>query len=151
MTTRLIFVETRSIEKRATLCCHVEGFYEKGLRVLVVTDSTLSAQHLDQMLWTFSQESFVPHCIVTRPGQDPPLEPVVIVSGTVFLPGFQVVVADSPLPLEFLAQFSSAVHFVLTDDPEQRQKSRLLWQAARDQGWSLQHVPYTSAGMPRNS
>jgi len=67
MTSRLIFVETRSNEKRATLCRQVEGFYEKGQHVLVVTDSTLAAQHLDQMLWTFSQESFVPHRIVTQP------------------------------------------------------------------------------------
>ena len=151
MTTKLVFAETRSIEKRVTLCRQVESFYEEGQRVLVVTDSTLAAQHLDQMLWAFSQESFVPHRIVTRPSKEPPLEPVVIVSSSMFLPGFQVVVADSPVPLEFLAQFASAVHFVLTDDPEQRQESRLLWQAARDQGWSLQHVQYTSGGMPRNS
>ena len=151
MAMRLIFVETRSTEKHVTLCRQVERFYEEGQRVLVVTDSTLAAQHLDQMLWTFSQESFVPHRIVTRQGKEPPIEPVVIETSPVFLPGFQVVVADSPVPMEFLAQFASAVHFVLTDDPEQRQESRLLWQAARDQGWSLQHVQCSSAGIPQNS
>ena len=78
--------------------------------VLVVTDSTIAAQNLDQMLWSFSQESFVPHRIITRPGQEPPLEPVVIVSSSMFLPGFQVVVA-SPARERSLARSSSLCEF----------------------------------------
>jgi DNA polymerase-3 subunit chi len=144
MATGLFFVETRSAEKRATLCRWVERFYEEGKHVLVVTDSTLAAQHLDQMLWSFSQSSFIPHRVVTHPGGQPPGEPVIILPNPMFLPGFEVVIADSHVGVEFLGQFAIAVHFVLTDDPDQRQKSRLLWQAARDHGWSLQHVQYSS-------
>ncbi len=149
MATKLIFVETRSAEKRATLCRWVERFYEEGQRILVITDSSLSAQHLDQMLWSFSQSSFIPHRIATHPSSKPSLEPVVIVCNTVFLAGFDTAVADSPASLDFLGQFAVAVHFVLIDDADQRRESRLLWQAARDLGWSLRHVPYSSGGKPQ--
>jgi DNA polymerase III subunit chi len=149
MATKLIFVETPSAEKRATLCRWVETFYEAGLHVLMVTDSTLAAQHLDQMLWSFSQPSFIPHRVWTRPGKEPPIEPVLILSGNIFIPGFEVVVVDSHATLEYLDQFATAVIPVLLDDPDQRQESRLLWQTARDKGWPLRHVPCSAGVTPQ--
>jgi DNA polymerase III subunit chi len=146
MTTTLLFIETRSADKRMALCQQVEQFYEKGRRVVVVTDSTLAAQHLDQLLWAFSQPSFIPHRVVTGPPKTPMAEPIIIVPSPVAIPGYEVLVADSRVTLDFLQHFSTAIHFVLTDDPDQRQESRLLWQAARDQGLHLQHIPQATRG-----
>jgi DNA polymerase III subunit chi len=140
--TKIVFVETKSAEKRITLCHWVEKFHEDHRKILVVTDSTLAAQHLDQLLWTFSQGSFIPHRIVARSTEDPILEPVAIAASQLALPHFDVLIADSTLDLDFMLQYPTAVHFILTDDAEQRQVSRLLWQAAKERGIELQHVPY---------
>ena len=59
-------------------------------------------------------------------------------------PGYEVIVADSPVDLDFLLHYKVAVHFVLLDSTEQRQESRLLWQKARDQGLEVEHIPHRS-------
>jgi DNA polymerase III subunit chi len=151
MTTTLLFIETRSADKRMVLCQQVERFYEKGQRVLVVTDSTLAAQHLDLMLWTFSQPSFIPHRVVAASLDTPLVEPVIVVPSPLVIHGYEVLVADSRVTLDFLQHFSTAILFVLTDDPNQRQDSRLLWQGARDRGMALQHIPYSPGNSLRSS
>jgi len=148
MATTLFFVETSGAEKRKVLCQWVERFYEEGRRILIITDSTQAAQHLDQMLWSFSQSSFIPHRIVARTPAESVIEPVIIVPNELAVPGYEVALADSPVTLHYLQPFTIAVHFVLTDDPDQRQESRLLWQNARDLGWVLRHLHQTAAGRP---
>ena len=81
---QIYFVETPSEGQRRLLCQWVERFYEEGKRVQVVVDSTMAAQHLDQMLWTFSQESFVPHSIFAFNKSSDLIEPVVITVCTPF-------------------------------------------------------------------
>lgn len=148
MATTLFFVQTSGAEKRKVLCQWVERFYEEGRRIVIVTDSTQAAQHLDQMLWSFSQSSFIPHRILTRTPAESVIEPVIIVPEALTVPGYEVAVADSPVLLHYLQPFTTAVHFVLTDDPEQLQDSRLLWQNARDLGWTLRHLHQSAVGRP---
>jgi DNA polymerase III subunit chi len=139
---RITFVEARSADKRVILCRWVEKFYEDRKRILVVTDSTLAAQHLDQLLWTFAQGSFIPHRIVARAGTDPIQEPVAITAGNLALPDFDVLIPDSNVDLDFMLRYPHALHFILVDDPAQRQESRVLWQTAKDRGIKVQHIPY---------
>lgn len=140
----IYFVETRSSEQRHTLCRWVERFHEEGKKVLVVTDSTAAAQHLDQLLWTFSETSFIPHRILSLKSGESMIDPVILTIGEVRLEGFDVLVCDSPVHLNFMKGYPVAVHFILLDDEEKRQESRLMWQSAREQGVRLNHVPYTS-------
>ena len=142
--TKIIFVETRSEEKRNLLCKWVEHFYEEGRKIQVSVDSTMAAQHLDQLLWTFSQGSFIPHKIVSTAKPQTTLEPVVIAVGEIKLEEFDVLVADESIHLDSMADFVVVVHFILMDDPEKRQESRLLWQSAKEQGFQVEHLPYAS-------
>ncbi len=144
----IYFVETRANEQRSLLCRWVECLYEAGRRIQVIADSTISAQHLDQLLWTFSQASFVPHRIHTKDASEEDLEPVVITVGEVRLDGFEILICDGQVGLEFMLLYPIALHFVLQDDDEKRQESRLLWQKARGEGVELHHMPYASAAKP---
>lgn len=141
---QIFFVETLAGELRHLLCRWVEYFYEAGLKVHVVTDSTLAAQHLDELLWTFSQGSFVPHRIASSAQSGPIEEPVVITTVETPMNGFGVLVFDGALNLDLLNGYTTAVHFVLRDDAEKLQESRLVWQAARDRGLKTRHVPHSS-------
>ncbi|MDQ1342927.1 MAG: polymerase subunit chi, partial [Pseudomonadota bacterium] len=69
----------------ATACRLAEKAFDQGMRVTVRTASPAEAVELDDLLWTFSDRSFVPHAVWPA---DPALAeetPVLIASGA--LPG----------------------------------------------------------------
>ncbi len=147
MAQEMIFVETTAREQRKDLCRWAEYFAEQGKKVLVLTDSTLGAQHLDQLLWSFSQPSFVPHRIVVEaePNASFP-EPVLIaVDPGLPLPA-EVVLCDAFPDLDALGRYSTIMHFVPLDDEEQKQKSRRLWMEAKARGLELKHAAASRRG-----
>ena len=141
--THLYFIETRSNEQRHLLCHLVDFLYENGKRIQILADSTMAAQHLDGLLWTFSQESFIPHRVLPSNVTGAVPEPVVITVGEKVREGYPVLVCDGTTRPEFIKWFPCAIHFVLMDDPDRRQGSRLLWQTTRDQGFQVHHVAYS--------
>lgn len=138
--TSIYFVETTGDRQRDLVCRWTERFYSERKRVRIVVDSMAAAQLIDQLLWTFSQSSFIPHAIF-NPGAAQPEEPVLITPGEFRADGFDAVVRDSQADLEFMSLFESAVHFIVDDDPERKRLSRVLWLRARDAGLSPIHVP----------
>ena len=137
----IYFAETTVAGQRELLCRWTERFYTEKRRVRIRVDSMVAAQFIDQLLWTFSQSSFIPHLIFS-PGGMPPEVPVVITPGEFQLEGFDALVCDWPADLEFMSGFDVSVHFILRDDSQRRQQSRVLWQKARDLGLGPVHVPY---------
>lgn len=155
MAADLSFVETGAAEQRRVLCLWVEHFYESGSRVQVVTDSSQAARQIDEMLWTFSEESFVAHRLLGRgdvaadadgaiPVADLP-ERVVITEGELLLDGVDVLVCDGRTGLEFMKRYPVVLHFVVRDDEERRDESRALWQRAREEGLTVRHVQPSAA------
>ena len=136
----IYFVETNVAEQRALLCSWAERLFVEGRKVQIVVGSTPAAHYIDEMLWAFSQSSFVPHAIFSP--EVPRVEPVLIVFDERRIEGFDALLCDSPVSLDFMVLFETAVHFVLRDDDEKRRESRLLWQKARDMGLNPIHVPY---------
>jgi DNA polymerase III subunit chi len=136
----LYFVETGVSEQRTLLCRWAERLWSEGRRVQVAVDSTPAAQFIDQMLWTFSQPAFVPHAIFSPEEQERQVEPVLIAIGQERIEGFDALVCDAPVSLDFMRLFETAVHFVLRDDEGRRQDSRILWQRAKDSGLNPVHI-----------
>lgn len=65
-------------DARLVLACRIaEKAFKLEQKVLINTDSRMDASRLDELLWTFSQGSFVPHRVI---GSDsgPGIEPVLI-------------------------------------------------------------------------
>jgi DNA polymerase-3 subunit chi len=164
-TTTIYFIETQSRDKREILCRWVERLYEQGKKVRVAADSTLAAQHLDQLLWTFSETSFVPHRIapsheldaISHGADRPPnratpiIEPVIITIGEApTRDPEEALVCDAPMRLEYMERFPVAIHFIVMDDQEMKQASRLLWQSAKDAGFRMQHVRQGSNAPEKN-
>ncbi len=137
----IYFAETTVAEQSELICRWAERFYMEKKRVQIVVDSTAAAQLIDQLLWTFSQSSFIPHMIFS-PGGAPPAEPVLITAAEFQVVGFGALVCGRQADLEFMTRFETAVHFILRDDTERLQQSRSLWQSARDSGINPVHVPY---------
>ncbi len=139
----IYFAETTVAEQRGLLCRWTERFYMEKKRVQIFVDSMAAAQFIDQILWTYSQSSFIPHVIFSAgTGGKPPGEPVLITPGEFKLEGFETVICDSPADLLFMSKFETAVHFILRDDTERMQQSRVMWQRARESGLNPVHVQY---------
>jgi DNA polymerase III subunit chi len=64
MTDRVDFyvLNTPTPKQRFTFACRlIEKAYLRGLRVVVLSASAADARALDDLLWTFNDQSFVPH------------------------------------------------------------------------------------------
>lgn len=145
MTPQMFFVETTIKEQRRDLCRWVERLVDDGHRVFVFTGSTVSAQQLDGLLWSFSKPSFVPHRIVADAEKaGTALEPVLIGWDLSAQWRCGVLVCDDTPDLEACAAFEIIVHFVPMDDPDKREASRRLWANAKALGMILRHVPMPS-------
>ena len=145
--TTIYFVETKTEEQPIAVCQCVEHFYERGKRVQIVADSSLAAQRLDHLLWTFAQASFIPHRIgLSNQAGKAAVEPVIITIGAIPSEGVTVLVCDGAVGLELMERYEDVVHFVLLDDAEKRQESRSMWQVVRDKGIAVNHISYASKG-----
>jgi DNA polymerase III subunit chi len=144
--TIIYFVETKSEEHMLTLCQWVDRFYEQGKRVQIAASSSAAAQHLDHLLWTFAQTSFIPHRVSSSPESGTGIEPVIITIGEWPVKEASVLVSDGPVGLDFMQLYDCVVHFVLLDDPEKRQVSRSIWQTARERGMQVNHIAYAPKG-----
>lgn len=58
-----ILKSTGETATRRFACRLIEKIYKQGNRVFVLLDTLPEVQSFDQLLWTFSQRSFVPHAI----------------------------------------------------------------------------------------
>lgn len=68
-------------DARLTLACRIaERAMRLDQQVLINTDSRAEAARLDDLLWTFSQGSFVPHKVAAA-GEAGGIEPVLIACG----------------------------------------------------------------------
>ena len=142
----VMFVETTAQEQRRDLCRWVERLVEEGHRVFVFVGSTVSAQQLDELLWSFSKTSFIPHRIVTDPNQSPTVPERVLIGWDLSARGLcTALVCDAPAALDAAASFDIVVHFVPMDDSAKREECRRLWVMAKERGHTVRHVPKETA------
>ncbi len=127
---RVDFYVVETADERAlllTVCRLVEKAYLAEQTVYVHTDSPAAAQALDELLWTFSDRSFVPHALA---GTDSSA-PVSIGSGDPV--AAQVLVQLASAPPEFYARYERVADFV-DADPRRRDDGRRRFAWYRDQG-----------------
>ena len=75
-----ILPSTGERERMSFACRLAEKAVSRGHRVFVTAASETSGRELDELLWTFREDSFLPHTLVTDSTghADRPLEPVLI-------------------------------------------------------------------------
>ena len=102
---------------RFKLACRiVEKAYRLGHRVYVRTGNSDDTNVLDDLLWTFSQNSFVPHQLST---ESVSLEsPVVIGEHPPAAEGADVVISVADDPISYFTAYQRIVEIVGCDDDE---------------------------------
>lgn len=114
-------------------CRLIDKVFRQGRRVYVRLGSLPEMQEFDQLLWTFSQRSFVPHAMDNAPD----VNEVSVVLGQLPDPAtadIMVNLADD-VPAE-AAEFQRVVEVIPGDD-DGRRAGRARFRHYRDQGFTL--------------
>jgi DNA polymerase III subunit chi len=131
-------LDSESDEARLRLACKiVEKATQLDHHVFVHSTSDDEAVKLDELLWTFSQGSFIPHRVVRAPLDAPLLEPVLIGVNAAPGPGrWNVLInlgADVP---EFFSRYERVAE-VVDANAVRREQSRERYRFYRDRGYKL--------------
>lgn len=127
-------------DARLRVACRIaEKAMQRDLRVFIRPADGGEARQLDELLWTFSEGSFVPHRIV-EPGAEAaaePAEPVLIglEAGAVGGHWDLLINLSGDVP-ECFSRYARVAE-VVDADPERRQQGRERYRYYRDRGYPL--------------
>ena len=117
------------------VCKLVEkGFKQKIQPIYIQTKNQQQAIQLDKLLWTFKQDSFIPHTIVGNSGLDS--TPVQIGwNENQFHTAAAIVNLSEEIPISYLE--SKKIHEIIDDDEVKRNKARERWKNYKSEGCHL--------------
>jgi DNA polymerase-3 subunit chi len=138
--TRIDFyiLSSDSLDARLRFACRIaDKAYQQRQNVVLYAGSPVEAQQLDELLWTYSQSSFVPHRIVRTDPPTPPAEPVLIVHGDppLELPVDCMINLDTRVPETFSRYLRVAE--IVDAEPARREQGRERFRFYRDRGYEL--------------
>lgn len=122
--------------RRMLACRLAEQQAKQGQRICILTDSPEAAQEVDQLLWSYAPESFLPHALAGDPAAAQVA--VVVGHGTEAPSGVTCILnlgSEAPLNQPSL---NAIAEFVLNDD-ESKARSRARWNLYKQLGYELQH------------
>ncbi len=137
--TRIDFysLETGSGGDRFLLTCRlVERIRAADLRILIHCPDPEFARHLDRLLWTFRDDSFLPHGIVGR--TDPALTPVLIGHDGSPPTEDQALINLADEVPEFFSRFERVCE-PLDHEPTILEAGRRRFRFYQDRGYPLEH------------
>jgi DNA polymerase-3 subunit chi len=123
-----------------TACRLAEKGFDQGLRVTVRTSSPAESAEIDDLLWTFSDRSFVPHAVCPADAEVSSETPVLIASGDLPDSHSDMLVnlgAEVPAGFERYARVCE----IVTGDEAAKAAGRVRWRRYRDAGLALQSHP----------
>ncbi|NIW24079.1 MAG: DNA polymerase III subunit chi [Gammaproteobacteria bacterium] len=128
-------------DARLTFACRLAGkAVQRELVVFVLAESEADARKLDELLWTFAQNSFIPHRFAWDTQTTPVSEPVIIGcanhAGKDDTHDWDLMInLTGEVPDEF-GRYERLAE-VLDADPERREHGRERYRYYRDRGYEL--------------
>ena len=141
--TKVDFYTLGESDRRArlvTACRLAEKAYDQGLRVAVRTASAAETAEFDELLWTFSDRSFVPHVVWPTEPDVVAATPVVVGSSSLPASHRDVLINLAPdAPADFSAY--ARICEVVGGDEDAKKAGRHRWRTYRDAGCAPEAHP----------
>ena len=141
--TKVDFYTLGEPDRRArlvTACRLAEKAYDQGLRVAVRTASAAETAEFDELLWTFSDRSFVPHVVWPTEPDVVAATPVVVGSSSLPASHRDVLINLAPdAPADFSAY--ARICEVVGGDEDAKKAGRHRWRTYRDAGCAPEAHP----------
>jgi DNA polymerase-3 subunit chi len=140
MTERVDFyvLKSAAVKQRWAFACRLtEKAYLKDLKIVIVSDTLADAKALDELLWTFNEQSFIPHRICLDEQSVDPATPVHLTVEPAALPAADLLVNLAhrlPAQLERYARIAE----IIDADEERRRLGRERFKAYRDLKFTLE-------------
>ena len=127
-----ILREDSSDARQSFACRLTDKAFRQGRRVYIHMPDEASAKHLDQLLWDFRPQSFLPHCLASSTADEP------IVIGFSDSPGdhSDVLINLSLQVPDFVGRFERVTE-VVTQAPEIREPLRQSARYYKDRGYPV--------------
>ena len=123
-----------------TACRLAERAYDQGLRVAVRTAGAAETAEFDELLWTFSDRSFVPHVVWPTEPDVVAATPVVVGSSSLPPSHRDVLINLAPdAPTDFSAY--ARICEVVGGDEDAKKAGRHRWRTYRDAGCAPEAHP----------
>ena len=136
--TEVVFVEVTASRMEVRACEIAEHTYAQGDRLQIIAIDEEQAARLDDLLWTYKPENFVPHGLWKSMDTES-TQPVVITTRKERVSGIASLLTMDYCPVEMIQQFSRVIHVVVMDNQERLEASRRYWTLLKDAGFSLKH------------
>ena len=128
-----------SSESRLLLACRIaDKAVQQSRQVLINTDSASETARLDELLWTFSQGSFIPHRVVDdKTAGAAPAEPVLIGCGVAPAgEDWHVLINLAAGVPDFFSRYRRVAELV-DGNETRREQGRERFRFYRDRGYEL--------------
>ncbi|HET8808545.1 MAG TPA: DNA polymerase III subunit chi [Methylophaga sp.] len=137
--TRVSFyiLKSQDIHSRQQIACRLaEKAWREGHQVFIYTENAQQSAAMDEALWAFRPESFVPHQILES--ANPVVAPVLISHDNTPPPRLMDVLinlnAEQPM---FFSQFERLAE-IIDDDEQVKQQGRQRYKFYQDRGYPLE-------------
>ena len=124
----------------------LEKCVERGWRVLAVSRDITRRAALDEALWTYDDQSFLPHGQAEAEGLAPSDQPVLISENTENLNQAAVALLMDGVDLPVDANYERCMVMFDDGDANARQKAREQFKAAKDAGLSARYFQQADRG-----
>ena len=137
MSDKVVFIVLNSAIKSRIVCDLAEKCYLDGKRLVIFSEKKETCTSLDAMLWTWKQQSFIPHkCLDSL--NEAQSEPVVLTNNIISAAEYDTLMLHDPAPIEIICQFSNIIDFAEKYDTPALEKSRQRYKKYRDQNYSIE-------------
>ena len=120
---KIFFIELNVQNKFRHICDIVENFYNKNITTTVFVSDSKNATNLDRQLWTWQQESFIPHVILNDYDNQFD-EPVIITTNESFPAVTDALIFFDPIQSVPLDQYKYVIDFAEIYHSEKLRLSR---------------------------
>jgi DNA polymerase III subunit chi len=131
-------LSTDTDDARLRLACRIaDKATQLDHHVFIHSSSDDEARQLDELLWTFSQGSFIPHRVVREGNAEPVREPVLIGVNKAPADGrWDVLINLGAEVPEYFSRYARVAE-VVDANPTRRDQSRERYRFYRDRGYQL--------------
>jgi DNA polymerase III subunit chi len=128
-----VLAETTARSRQLFCCRLAEKAFGLGHRVFVHAGSEGAAREVDELMWTFRDRSFLPHCLAA----DDPATPIHVGSGAEPAPGFHLLINLADDVPDFVSRFERVAE-VVDGGGEQKRLGRERFRFYKDRGYPLE-------------
>jgi DNA polymerase-3 subunit chi len=134
--TSVRFIKLDKPERAHLLHDIAELHFLEGRHVVVKVEDDNRGMTLDNFLWTWKRDSFIPHAL-DNGAVDCMNEPVVITAHERNCNAAQVVVFGNPSSVDFARRFELVYDFAELFDGQKLKESRSRWRQYKDAGFNV--------------